>query len=132
MAKKLTSKEFERIKELTGLIPNVKKVADLVGRGSATIHRIKLANDFNDYRRIITHSNRKKDTKPELFKKQVGAPIIRSDANTAQALDYKLLNDNLVLMADKIDKLTAALEANAIATYALRKTHTGDKKWWGS
>lgn len=133
--KVLTNDEFNLIKLMSKADISDAQIAKGVNRSRTTIARIKKYDNLEDYR-IAERETRYAYKKAELANKTAKqdttkAPVIESlVSNSDEIFDYKLLNDNLVLLANKMEKYADACDKLAIATYALRKSAGGDKLFW--
>jgi len=135
--KHISRQEFDVTHQLKESGVKVSKIAKLLERSRATVDRVLEAKDFKDYvERVLPEYKAKRyaqgrptENTTELF---VSEPVHENNQ-----FDFKLLNDNLVNLASKLEGFTEAVHKAEISNYALRKTLIGQEhdskkyKLWG-
>lgn len=140
--KAINEEEFALAKMLRSHGVPYHKIAKQLGYATGTVTKLVSHETLADYRKWVNEQydryHPKKTATTEL-KQGVDTPVPTPEptpvaelkaANFEVGFDFKLLNDNLVLLANKMERYTKACEDLTIATYALRKTANGDKPFW--
>ena len=121
-SKRVLSKEkFDAIKTLQGAGLSGSKTAKAIGVSGSTASRVFRQPTYEAYQQFIQeyNLNRKRTKQGRPIKSPEPKQPQPTDQDLAAALN--LLNDNLVLMSEKLEKYTEAVNQSSLATWSLRK-----------
>jgi hypothetical protein len=130
---KFGKSDFDSTKKLLDIIGNKKQVSEITGWSYGTILSASKAKSYEDYRKKL-------EQRFTTEKQPVGTVSVTGDhkvpelsLNPTPQFDFNLLNENLVLLSNKLEVFRDAVEKLTIATYSLRKSvkvEDGTKKFW--
>lgn len=131
--RKVTIKDFEAAKVLQDAKVSTKNAGIALGKSRDTIRRMYAEIDWDGYQKsleVIKERMREKKT-PRVTEEQSAQPSTTPSISSNLQDTY---NENLGIIAEKMDKNTEALEKLTIAIYSLRKsmgmpTGEGNKRW---
>lgn len=130
----IKEEEFNAIKGLQAAGVTSSQSAKALKRSSGTLSRIYRAKDWESYRADLADHVAKygKKKTPRVTEEQ--STVTESPAPSISSNLQDIYNENLGIIAEKMDKNTEALEKMTIALYSLRKsmgvpTGEGNKRW---
>lgn len=132
--KHTTEAEFSAIKALSAAGVSNKAIGEAMHKAAGTISSMIKHDSLEEYRQHWKDIKLKASTQPvpEQTVLKRGKDILDVVHSADQDFDFKLLNENLVLLANKMEGYAKSCEALTIAIYALRKTANGkeSKPFW--
>lgn len=118
-----TPQQFEAIKALSEAGASIKVIAVAMGKSQPTISRMLKHDTIEQYHEAGRLERAKYASKAMPVVTPWPTTVLKQGLDQPdQIFDFKLLNENLVNLANKMEKYALACEQLTIAIYALRKT----------
>ncbi len=134
----VTPEQFDLVKMMVNAGIKQTMVAKTIGKSAVTVNRLLKYETLDAYHsgeRAVRETYKSTRNVEQPFEsiipvqtEETVLPEPVAQGQSEQTFDFKLLNENLVYLANKMAGYAQATEALTIATYALRKTANGDNK----